>query len=199
LRGESRVEVLVHGLSHANHAPPARKKAEFGADRALSALEADAELALGTAVGAFGSRLLPVFVPPWNRIAAAFVSALPGLGYRGLSTLGNRARSEPVAALAQVNIHFDPIDWHGGRGLLDPERLIAQLATAIADRADRRTDADEPIGLLTHHLVHDEVTWGFCAELLERLSLHDNVRYPLPTELFVVAEASNRDALQGLS
>jgi hypothetical protein len=190
VRNERRVRLLVHGLSHANHAPEGRKKAEFGADRALAALKADAELALATAAVALGSRLLPVFVPPWNRIAPSLAAILPGLGFRGLSTFGSRPLGEIIAGLVQINPQLDPVDWPGGRGLIDPETLIAQLAALVQARGNGRKQSEEPIGLLTHHLVHDEAAWGFCAELLDRLSLHENVRYPSVSELFVMAEPS---------
>jgi hypothetical protein len=43
----------------------------------------------------FGSRVLPVLVPPWNRIAPGLVPALPEIGYRGLSTFGIRGGFRP--------------------------------------------------------------------------------------------------------
>ena len=45
--------------------------------------------------------------------------------------------------------------------------LIAAVAGAVERRVAGRADRDEPVGLLTHHLVHDEATWGFCEALLE--------------------------------
>jgi predicted glycosyltransferase len=199
LGDEGRLCALVHGLCHVNQAGPGAKKAEFGAERAFHALAADAECALETAAAALGARLLPVFVPPWNRIAPTIAAALPRLGYRGLSTFGNRGSEKEIAGLVQVNAHIDPVDWRRGRGLLKREKLLALLASMIADRVEGRSDPDEPIGLLTHHLIHDEPVWTFCAELLYRLSLHANVRYPSARELFLVANASNREVVQGLS
>jgi hypothetical protein len=37
-------------------------------------------------------------------------------------------------------------------------------------------DPDEPIGLLTHHLVHDEPIWFFCEQVLDHL-LRRKVRF----------------------
>ncbi len=85
LADEARVDLLVHGLAHANHAPIEAKTAEFGPHRPLAALKADAAEALLLATARLGPRLLPVLVPPWNRIAPAFPEVLPALGYRGLS------------------------------------------------------------------------------------------------------------------
>jgi hypothetical protein len=134
---------------------------------------------------AFGQeKLVPVLVPPWNRIAPDLVQKLPALGYCGLSTFGRRAAREPAPGLVQVNTHVDPIDWRGSRGLLAPAALIRQLAAAVSARVDGRQNADEPIGLLTHHLIHDEALWAYCAALLERLARHANLRYPSPRALF---------------
>ena len=110
-------------------------------------------------------------MPPWNRIAPALVPLLPGLGYRGLSSFRDRDR---VAAdgLTRINAHLDPIDWPGSRSLLSPDALIHQAASAVERRLNGLADRDEPIGLLTHHLVHDEPIWSFCEALLERLALH---------------------------
>jgi predicted glycosyltransferase len=184
LAAERGAAVLVHGLTHANHAPAMEKKAEFGPGRVLETLASEAAAALLGATAALGSKLVPVFVPPWNRIAPGLVHRLPGLGYTGLSTLGSRTAREPAPGLVQVNTHLDLIDWRGSRGLLPPEMLVRQLAAAVSARVDRRPDADEPIGLLTHHLIHDEALWAYCAALLERLARHANLRYPSPRALF---------------
>lgn len=171
---EPRVRLLVHGLSHANHALPKQKKAEFGADRSLPVLKAEAELALHKALTALGDRALPVFVPPWNRVDPSLAAVLPRAGYRGLSTFGNR---DPVRGLVVVNTHLDPIDWRGGRRLLDRERLVVEFAATVATLS-------EPIGLLTHHLIQDEAVWDFCEALLDRLRTHATLRYPATEDLF---------------
>jgi hypothetical protein len=160
--------LLVHGLAHANHAGPGAKRAEFGADRPLDALAADAARGLALAQGRPGP-WLPVLVPPWNRIAPDLVPCLTALGYRGLSTFG--ARVATVPGLVQANAHLDPIDWHGGRGLAGPDALVAGLAAAIARRAG-------PVGLLTHHLVHDRAVWDFMERLSVRLAAHPAVDRP---------------------
>lgn len=183
LADEPLASALVHGLSHANHATQGEKKAEFGSHRLPEALAAEAGLGLRQAEAALAARLLPVFVPPWNRIAPALVPALPGLGYEGLSAFGPRTEREPIPGLVTANAHVDPIDWHGTRSLLDPSFLVAALAQAI-DRASFGRGKPEPVGILTHHLVHDEAVWRFCEDLLDRLSRSPHIRYPLVKEIF---------------
>ncbi|MFL5190793.1 MAG: polysaccharide deacetylase family protein, partial [Microvirga sp.] len=169
--------VLVHGFAHANHAPPGDKKAEFGPDRPLETLLDEASSGLERLRARFGERVLPVFVPPWNRIAADLVPLLAGSGYAGISTYGRRKAIHSAPGLVQVNTHIDPIDWHGSRSLIDPGRLIATAVEAMA--------LDEPIGLLTHHLVHDEAVWWFCRAFLDRLQ-HNNIHVALAARLISV-------------
>ncbi|MER2535285.1 MAG: polysaccharide deacetylase family protein [Rhizobiaceae bacterium] len=161
LRQNAGVLALVHGWAHANHAPESAKKAEFGAHRPLPDLVREAEAGLMRIEALFGPCALPVFVPPWNRIAPDLPAALPAQGFRALSRFGPRA----APGLAEVNTHVDPIDWHGGRSAVATGRLVAQIASDLALRRTGRTDAAEPYGLLTHHLAHDEAVWSVIEDL----------------------------------
>ncbi|WP_262296326.1 glycosyltransferase [Microvirga sesbaniae] len=174
---------LVHGWSHANHAPAGEKKAEFGRHRGLDVMAADLERALHGARERLGSKLLPVFVPPWNRISRDLVAGLPRLGFRGMSAFTDRASAHPVPGLLQINTHVDPIDWHGTRGLADPASIIADLASAVERRATGRADRGEPIGFLTHHLAHDDVIWSLCERLIAHLAARD-IRFLCPDACF---------------
>lgn len=181
LEAEPDIHVLVHGLTHDNHAPEGEKLAEFGEHRPLAVLRADADRGFALTRAKFTSRLLPVFVPPWNRIAPTLTPILPDLGYGGLSTYNNRALSGRDPRLIEVNTHLDPIEWHRTRSLADPDSLVATLARAVLSRLDGTGDPQEPIGILTHHLVHDEAVWNFCERLLNRLS-HNSIRLmPIPS------------------
>jgi len=175
LRGEDRAFALVHGFSHTNHAPPGDKKAEFGPRRPVQTMAQEAADALAQARTQLGERLLPVFVPPWNRIAPTLVPALPRLGYRALSTFRDRRAARTAEGLVIVNTHVDPIDWHGTRSLLDPDGLVRNLADAVKRRLSGDADALEPVGFLTHHLVHDEKVWTFCENLLVYLSRNNAI------------------------
>jgi predicted glycosyltransferase len=182
---EPLARVLVHGLAHANHEREGAKKAEFGPARPQSRLIEDAEQGSRLARDRFGDALLPVFVPPWNRIAPEFVPALRELGFRGLSTFGPHRATEPAGGLVQINTHLDPIDWHGGRGLRALDSILADLAAAMTAHPDE--GPREPIGLLTHHLAHDEATWAFCETLLARLAGSPSIRFQQPQAMFVGA------------
>ncbi|MBQ0823503.1 glycosyl transferase family 28 [Microvirga sp. HBU67558] len=183
LAEENKAFALVHGWSHADHAPAGEKKAEFGPHRTLDEMTAELERALHAARQFLGSRLLPVFVPPWNRIARDIVAILPGQGFRAISTFNDRMTAYPVSGLLQINTHVDPVDWHGTRSLADPALIIANLANAVERRAMGRADRGEPIGLLTHHLAHDDVIWSLCERLIAHLAAR-GIRFLCPDACF---------------
>ncbi|MBJ6126272.1 glycosyltransferase [Microvirga splendida] len=173
LADETSAFALVHGWSHASHAPAAAKKAEFGAHRPVPIMAAEAQRGLLSLREHLGAKLLPVFVPPWNRISGELVPHLPRLGFAGLSTFTDRSAAFPAAGLLQINTHVDPIDWRGSRSAIDHAQIVAGLTSAVERRMNSEADRDEPIGFLTHHLVHDEVIWSLCERLIAHLAARD--------------------------
>ncbi|SDN19219.1 Predicted glycosyl transferase [Methylobacterium phyllostachyos] len=181
----SGVSVAIHGLAHHNHAPASAKPAEFGSDRAFDALVADAAAGLRIARDRVPARnLLPVFVPPWNRLAANLAGALPDLGYRGLSAIPG----PPIPGLRRLDATLDPIDWRGSRSLREPGALLSALADDIARVPER------PICLLTHHLVHDAAIWDFVEDLIAVLLKHPAVQVVHPRQVFDDAAMDTRCA-----
>ena len=129
LAGETAVDVLQHGYSHTNHAPPSDKKVELGPHRPAMLVLGD----LGTGWLAlerlFAEKALPVMVPPWNRIALALVPTLPEIGFTGVSTFGPRKRRDAVRGLAlRPDTHVDLVDWKGTRGFVGEEAALGQLS-----------------------------------------------------------------------
>ncbi|HQU66708.1 MAG TPA: polysaccharide deacetylase family protein [Albidovulum sp.] len=167
LQGEGLATVTVHGWAHKNHAPAGEKKAELGAHRPAPVVLGELARGLETLRGLHGSRPAPVLVPPWNRIAPEVVAGLPALGFRALSVFG----PPKPAPLAVINTHVDLIDWHGTRGGRPVEALYADFAREL-DRP-----GDEPIGILGHHLVHDEQAWAFLADLFALTRDHPGCRW----------------------
>jgi len=160
---------VVHGWSHENHAPSGEKKMEFGEHRALETLLNDANTGLERLQNLFGGKVQPMFVPPWNRISPAITQKLASLGYHAISTFTPRKHALAAHNLSQVNTHLDLIDWRCGRSLVAPQILVDQLTCDLQDRRFGKTDATEPYGILTHHLVHDPSIWWFTETLVERL------------------------------
>jgi len=157
---DASVSVAVHGWAHKSHAPTGEKNAEFGAHRPLAARMAEAERGLRAIGDTFGKQALPVFIPPWNRMAPDMPEALAAAGYRGLSVYGERVPT--VSPLPRFDAHIDPIDWRGTRSTVDPAHLIARVCDLLRD--------DAPIGLMTHHLAHDEAIWATVEGLARRLT-----------------------------
>lgn len=165
--GPAEITALVHGWAHQNHAGLLRKKTEFGQDR--QGIDDEAAEGLARIKALFGTAALPVFVPPWNRIAPDFITRLPGLGYTGLSTYTPRPARLAAPGLVQINTHIDPINWRGGGGLVPPDAILAGLVKTLENRRLGKSDAAEPLGFLTHHLVHDEDIWAFAQTCLSEL------------------------------
>lgn len=160
---------IVHGWAHENHAPASEKKSEFGSSRPVEAALQDAEEGLVKLKQALGGALRPMFVPPWNRISPELLPWMAGLGFAALSSYGPRNKLMAAPGLQQINTHIDPIDWKGSRSLLDEDMLINQITKQLEARRAGDTDRHEPMGLLTHHLVHDAAVWNFCDRILDML------------------------------
>lgn len=180
LRDATDLFVLTHGWRHQNHAPPDQKKAEFGAHRPLPAMSEEIASAHRRLTELFGDKSLPVFTPPWNRIAPEVAGQLQGLGFQAISTFLPRGAKFASAGLLQVNTHLDPIAWKAGGGLLPPDLVDEQLATHLAARRTGEADNCEPYGLLTHHLVHDADIWTFIEQLAETFAASGVTRWAPP-------------------
>lgn len=163
------VDVAVHGWSHENFAPPGEKKQELGAHRGAVDVLASLERGLAHLSHLHGTRLVPVLVPPWNRIDPALVVQLQAIGFGALSVFG----PERDRGLRQINTHVDVIDWHGTRGGRGTDVLVGEMVARLREiEAGRAT-----LGLLTHHLVHDEAVWRFLSALFERTAGHPACRW----------------------
>lgn len=170
---------VVHGWSHANHAPSDRKRSEFGTARPGAAAEAAKALRHLRALA--GTGIFPMFVPPWNRIHADLTGDLASLGYRSLSTFGPRAAPCAAPGLAAINTHVDPVDWRGTQGLADPASILDGLTRHLQARRTGQADRAEPLGLLTHHLMMDDPTWNFCHGLLTELLAGPAIPFDIAT------------------
>ncbi|MGI9390550.1 MAG: polysaccharide deacetylase family protein [Boseongicola sp.] len=176
LSGAPGVTVALHGWSHENHAPSGDKKQELGMHRGADVVLE--ELSKGTEhlAALYGGSFTSVLVPPWNRIDAQLLSHLTSLGLAGLSTFG----PERDLPLPVINTHVDLIDWKGTRGGRD----AANLVTEIVDRLRQVFDDGGAVGILSHHLVHDETAWLFIEHLFRLTSRHDGCAWMSLPKLF---------------
>lgn len=175
IAASSQASVLQHGYAHANHAPAGSKSIELGG-RPREIIQSELERGREVLVDAFGAIFLAVVVPPWNRIDPAVAERLQDWGFLGLSTFGQRSATQDPYGLVQANVHLDPVDWRG-------TRLFTGEAPAL-DRLLGMLDAEEPVGVLSHHLVMDDAGWRFLERLLAATGRHPGVRWCTAAEVF---------------
>lgn len=178
------VWVVQHGWCHANHAPAEEKKFELGDHRPQDDIAVELDMGDARLWSLFGARYAKVLAPPWNRIGAQTAAALSDLGYMGLSVFGPRDKSIAAEGLVRVNTHVDIIDWKGTRGFLGEDRVIAQAVAHLEARRLGAADQEEPTGLITHHLVHDDPCWAFIEAFAERTHRFNCVRWLTLHQIF---------------
>jgi hypothetical protein len=164
--------IVQHGYAHRNHAPRGERSAELGADRPLAVRLAELEQGRQRLEWVSGARYVPVLVPPWNRIAGDIYPRLVSVGLRGLSCFGPRGARLAAPALPQVNTHVDLIAWRRDRLFIGADAAIGRLVAHLTARRLFEVDADEPSGILTHHLVLADAAWDFVRELCSRTRSH---------------------------
>lgn len=166
------VTVAVHGWSHQNHAAAGRKKQELGIDRPTNEVLQQLQDGFDKLRQLFPKAFSPTMVPPWNRIDASLREGLAVLGYRALSVFGPALNGND--GLQIINTHVDLMDWHGTRGCRPFADLIAEL---VQELQKRFAGDPEPIGILSHHLVHDAAAWQFLDALCAETANHPAVEW----------------------
>lgn len=175
LDGFEGIEIALHGWSHRNYAPAGEKKQELGGHRPAALVLAELSSGFAKLSALHGERMLPMLVPPWNRIAPALLPSLPGIGISCLSVFG----PEKARGIAELNTHVDVMDWHGTRGGRPADILHAEIAARIDSMGD-----GQAMGLLTHHLVHDAAVDDFLEGLFALTAGHPGCRW-LPASALV--------------
>ncbi len=166
--------VAQHGWSHENHAPADEKKQELGPHRPVEVILAELRLGVRHLSRLHGERFVPLLVPPWNRIDPALVPHLRGIGLSAISVFGP-VKSGPIRS---INTHVDMIDWKCTRGGRDPAILVQEIVA----RLQQISTVEATVGILSHHLDHDEPAWMFLKELLERTTRHPACHWAAASE-----------------
>lgn len=187
LAGAANVAVSQHGVDHANRSLAGQGASEYrsGARKA----EMIERIGHGRAAMA-AAGLDPLFyTPPWNEIHPALPRALAAAGFERLSAYEGSA---PTCELVRLDCCLDILRWRGGARFRGSGPALTRLTRLLAQRR-RREDFQAPIGLLTHHLAHDEAAWAFLAWFLAFGRLHFDWRS------FEQLTASQRGRATGLS
>jgi hypothetical protein len=152
-----RVSVLQHGTDHRNRAAHGEKKTEYPPSEPIEAALARVSAGYGRLRALAGARFVPVLAPPWNRVRKDLLATLTAVGIRGVSRYGPRAAAEAAPGLRQVNTHVDIVAWRQGKRFIGEDEAIRLAMKSLA--------AEEPLGWLTHHAVHDSAAWDFLQQL----------------------------------
>jgi predicted deacetylase len=153
------VELAIHGFRHENRAPPGWPSGEVNDLDRLADVMSD----LGTAIDMFRrAGVTPrLFVPPWNNAHPVLKQALRLRGL-SLSCYGEmRSEAEP----GRVDAHLDVMRWKPQARFRGALRFLLRARRLLAERRAKGA-WDQPLGLLTHHLDHDESAWAFLEAFL---------------------------------
>ncbi|MFT4252470.1 MAG: polysaccharide deacetylase [Caulobacter sp.] len=158
--GVSGAELAIHGFRHENRAPEGRPSGEVVDGDSLAEVLA----ALDVALAAFARACVrpELFVPPWNNVHRTLETAL---AVRGLGLSGYDGPVAPEGLPPRVDAHLDLMRWKPTARFRGARRFLDRARRLLAERRRRRA-WNEPIGLLTHHLDHDEAAWRFLALIL---------------------------------
>lgn len=150
----SGVTAVQHGYDHQNRRGGAHA-GEIPHD--WSADQIRAHLAPGWANLSTLPGARRIYVPPWNDVHPLLPGVLVADGYEGWSAWQDNGET---GGLARVDAHLDLLRWRGGARFRGTGKFLKELRRMlVARRQAGRWDA--PIGVLTHHLVHDENSWRF--------------------------------------
>jgi hypothetical protein len=179
----SQFVVLQHGWRHLNHAGR-EQKSEFPSDRTSDEVDHDISAGRARLSELFGTLALPVLVPPWNRFDDSHLSLITGCGLSAISRIKSRRAALPVPGVAEVNVHVDLVGWKSGLGFIGEEAALSGLVWHLQARRFGGVCADEPTGILSHHLVQDAATSAFLDRLVEVTTDHPAARWLDATEVF---------------
>jgi hypothetical protein len=175
--------VLQHGYAHKNHAPPGKPAVECGGERPVDAVIGELSQGRQRLEELFGARAEPILAAPWNRIESSVLARLGDAGFRGASAYGPRRAMQGGNSLVVANAHVDPINWRERR-FAGEGKALSGILGELRTRREGATDADEPVGLLTHHLDHDAGLWKFLDELFRATTRHAAARWIDVAEAF---------------
>jgi hypothetical protein len=171
--------VWQHGWSHADYG-----QGEFGLDRPFQAMIDDilaGQLRMNALFGPLGWQR--VFVPPYHRVAVAFKSLIPALGFSGVST--GLPLTLELEHVREAKAELDLLDWVDR----SPLSFAAAEAELVRLLSSRRAEGRhyEPIGVLTHHRVFAEDAWQLTEEIVRLVGSHPAATFIRPDSLFSLA------------
>jgi len=182
----ARLSVLQHGWSHTSHAVNGKKN-EFPGERSCHSVRSELIAGRRLLTALFGARALPVLAAPWNRFASCFLPLLATCGLGAISLVKPRHSRWPAPGVTEVNVHIDLVAWAQHRGFIGENAALRGIVRHLQSRRLGEVDAEEPTGILTHHLVQDGPTEAFLSRLVSITKEHPAARWLDAAEVFADA------------
>ena len=166
LQTSPRITVGQHGVDHVNRMNPGQTPSEYFGLCTRAGVTA---LLFNAKARMCDAGLRPrFFTPPWNAIRHGHLAILRSIGFRHLSAGPN---TPTCPGLHSHTSDLDLLRWKPAPRFKGAVRLMNSLAASLARRR-RSFLVEHPIGLLTHHLDHDEATWTFLTWILRYADIH---------------------------
>lgn len=159
------IDLAIHGFRHENRAPAGQPSGEVNDGDTLEAVSSELEAAF--AVFARAGLKPDLFVPPWNNAHATLDAALVRHELI-VSRYGELRASD--ASPPRLDAHLDVMRWKPQARFRGAVRFLLRARKLLVQRRVLGAWHD-PIGLLTHHLDHDEPTWRFVEAFLGRFTV----------------------------
>jgi hypothetical protein len=105
-------------------------------------------------------------------------------GLTGISRARARSFSSLAQGIVEVNTQVDLVAWKGSRGFVGEDAALGGLVEHLRARRLRAVCANEPTGILTHHLIQDEATDAFLGRLIAESVAHPAVHWLDAGEIF---------------
>ncbi len=136
------LDLVQHGLSHANHSPQKEMKYEFGASRSVECQREDIRQGLQKMRQAFGKNFTSAFVPPYHGYDERTLKILAEEGFTMFSAGIRRLTGKRDFVNLPAQVSFSRYD-QGKTGIYRAVDVIGSLAQGIYRR---------PLsGVVTHH------------------------------------------------
>ena len=164
INSKSHINPAVHGFSHTNHSSQGEKKIELGAQRPLDIVLKELAQGRDKLLNIFGEKLSPVLVPPWNRISEEVAENVGKVGFVAISGFSWKVANGNTP---WVNTHVDIIDWKNDKASKTIDLVLEELTKSLVIARENNYAA---IGILTHHLVHDDAAWKMLETLFGIIS-----------------------------
>jgi hypothetical protein len=182
LNSRPRISVMQHGADHRD-CGAFERPSQFSGDATPD--QVAARLRRGWALLEGFEHRLAVYVPPWNDLKPNVVQGVEAAGLRGVSGWAG------WAGRRRVDAHLDLLRWRPAPRFVGRARFLRRLRRALAARRIAQR-WDQPIGLLTHHLNHDDAAWAFLKALLAFRPLRRSAQWRAADELFDLEPAAGQ-------